>query len=558
MLIRKSDVIFKNSDLVVLGIFLIALMVLFYTTNQIIALAIVITITTRYTVKHYQLRHYIKKHLMAQIEMLEKLFNSSTDLIAYIDTKYKIISWNSICATTFGCVQNDMLGQDFSQIFKNRFADSIRAENIWAEFIKHIEAALQTGNSVKFCESFIVPERGFTRYSILASPAYNEDCQVCGIILVARDVTAEYLATKIAQDKEKQLHSLLENMPICAYMKDKDGHFIIGSSSFVKLLNLHNAKLSQLVISDIFEKEYLDFVEKEEKEIYITKQPLVVERQINLQGQSFFARVRKAPVINSEGEVDYMVVMYENIETERELERQKEYFIETLIHDLKVPTLAQLRGLELLQNDVLGKTNDDQKDLVVEIIKSCKYILEMISRVLQTYRFENRQKSLCFEVFSLADLLLESFNKVSSNAQEKNVQFVYASTQDDTMVEADRKEIKKVIVNLLISAISYSDKNEKILVNISTDNNQIKLSIKSHGISLSERECLTMFEKFELNSTRFTSVGGGIGLYLCKKIIDIHDGTIYANTAEKTNIFTFIIPQYRHESTINAVSPLYI
>ena len=81
--------------------------------------------------------------------------------------------------------------------------------------------------------------------------------------------------------------------------------------------------------------------------------------------------------------------MYENIESEKEIERQKEYFIETLIHDLKVPTIAQLRGLELLQKGTFGIINNDQKEILNNITDSCQYILTMISMVLNTYRFEN-------------------------------------------------------------------------------------------------------------------------------------------------------------------------
>lgn len=549
----------KFKEILSINLFLISLLVLYQTTNQVIALAFVIAITSAYVFKHYQLKIYAEKYLKTQVEILDKLFNSSQDVIIYLDRKNKVVSCNDISAKVLGCEKKEMIGSDFSLVFKNSFSDKVRAENIWTKLESHIHQALSTQQPVQFNEIFDIPDHGFACYSILICLTHNEKSEVNGVILVTRDVTTEYLATKMAQEKEKQLQCLLENMPICAYMKDREGRFITGSSSFVRLLNLHDNQMNQLVISDVFDKEYLDFIAKEEDEIYTTKQPLVVERQINLPKESFFARVRKAPVIDSEGNVEYLVVLYENIEMERELERQKEYFIETLIHDLKVPTLAQLRGLELLQKDMFGETNDDQKDLIQQIVDSCNYILEMISKVLETYRFENGQKSLCFEVFSLADVLLECFNKVSTSAQEKNIQFVYASTQDDTMVEADKDEIAKVITNLLTNALSYTERNEKIMVNISSENNQMRFTMQSRGISLSERECSTMFEKFELNTTRFNTVGSGIGLYLCKKIIDFHSGSIYASTdSNHTNTFTFVIPQYRHELNVSTNSPLYI
>lgn len=366
----------------------------------------------------------------------------------------------------------------------------------------------------------------------------------------------EALSAKInAKEKDEQLKCMMENMPIFAFLKDKSGRLVIGSAAFESVVGA-KGKLDTLHQKDIVSEECFQYSITEDAEVYRTKKPMVVEREIAFVNQSsFLARVRKAPVFDSLGEIKYLLVMYENIESEKEIERQKEYFIETLIHDLKIPTLAQLRGLELIQNGTVGEINVDQKELLNQIVDSCKYILDMISMVLKTYRFENGQKHFVFEYFSLAELLLESFEVVSHIAQEKNVEFVYAHNGENVIIEADKADIKVVILNLLSNAVMYSNRNEKIIVNIEQLDNYLQIIISSTGITLSERECRTMFNKMTGDTPKYTTVGHGIGLYLCKKIVESHNGRICASTDGKThNKFILTLPPNQQKNGTKSLS----
>lgn len=549
-------------DLISLILFVISLLILYKTTNHTLSLLIIITITVSYIIKHYTLNNFLKKELTNQVNMLEKLFNASSDIIIYLDLDMKIITFNSALVETFNFNKNQIKGVHLKKLLQQKASNPQRLNKIWQNLEQKINETIVTKRSVKYYEDYYPKDdKNVAYFNMLIFPAINSNKKVKGTILVARNVTEEYGAKINAVEKEKQLKCILENMPLCAYLKDKNDRFIVGSSSFEKFVDVtDNAEVRQLQLSDVYDKDYIEIIKKEEADIYKNKKILSVERQVVLPKQTFWGRIRKIPVINTNGEVSALVVMYENIESEKEMERQKEYFIETLIHDLKIPTLAQLRGLELIERGALGKINKDQRELVEEIQDSCKYILNMISMVLNTYRFENGQNRLIYEKFCINSLLLDCFNEISPLAQEKNINFTYSSTQENTTIDADKAEIKKVIINLLSNAIVYSNKNESINVDISTENNYLKFNITSKGIRLSERECTNIFNKVSVdNSPKYTTIGHGIALYLCKKIIDLHNGKIYATTDGKdTNSFTFVIPQFRPELKPQKASPLFI
>ena len=228
----------------------------------------------------------------------------------------------------------------------------------------------------------------------------------------------------------------------------------------------------------------------------------------------------------------------------KEVEDQRKFFIEVLTHDLKTPILAQLRGLELLYDEKFGEfNNEDQKEILFQIKESCHYVLEMISKILRIYKLEKGQAPILHENISLEDILLQSFSTVDPYAKEKGVEFVYLATGINTELEAEKRDIKMVIENLLMNAILYSKYGEKIFVKFEKTSRYLKFEIITKGNVLSERDCKRMFNISCVNVPNYSIIGQDISLYLCKIIADCHRGKVYAESdGEMYNKFTLELP----------------
>lgn len=212
---------------------------------------------------------------------------------------------------------------------------------------------------------------------------------------------------------------------------------------------------------------------------------------------------------------------------------QRETFIQILSHDIRVSALAQIRGLELLD-----KNNQDE-ELIKEINESAKYSLEMINMLLNTYQYENGKQILNYQKNVLLEIIEAKVQQLQKYANEKNIKFYYGKNLNKSIC-ADKTELSKVFYYVISTAIFNSEKNNIIAISAKDYYSCMEISITYCGASLSEEECKRMF----LNTPRFSTVGHGIKMYMCKKIIEFHGGKISVkNLKDRINVFTFTIPK---------------
>ena len=223
------------------------------------------------------------------------------------------------------------------------------------------------------------------------------------------------------------------------------------------------------------------------------------------------------------------------IEHKRNLLIQREYFVNLLSHDLRIPTIAQIRALDLLKSERLGSLNFSQKDMIMQIEDSCKCILNLMSLMINTYGIENNTYKLIYEKFNISDVIVSCFNELLPQAAEKKITFEYKNNikNNNFFVTADKTEIKKVILNIMSTSIMHTHYGEMISVILSSAKNKIKITITGNN-----EEYISCDN--DANPI-YTSVGQNIRLGFCKKIIETHKGKIFENLNK--NCFSFELPK---------------
>ena len=217
-------------------------------------------------------------------------------------------------------------------------------------------------------------------------------------------------------------------------------------------------------------------------------------------------------------------------------------FIETLSHDIKTPVIAQIRILELLTEGFFGKLNKNQLLIINETLDASKYMYELISTLVSTYRFENDFK-LNYSCFNFVTSLENAVKNIDNFLKINNLKIIIVPEISKPLVFGDEIKIKKVLDTLLFNVLNFTLKNSEIKIFITEYNNILNFLIEFDSEYLNNEKIKSFFDFH--NSKKYDKLGCGIGLYLAKKIIEKHSGVVFAKNYEKQkNIVGFEIPIY--------------
>lgn len=371
------------------------------------------------------------------------------------------------------------------------------------------------------------------------------------IILLTATIIAVYLSIqnirlKKFKTKNDFFESAIKNFPLGTYLKDLNGNIIISNKELGKITGLSENELIKKNIKDIFSKQDMFLIEKGDKEVIKTGKALSFERAFNNNdNKKHIYRIIKSPIFDKSGNISGFVIVFKNIDKEKELEASKETFIATLTHDLKSPTSAQINMLNLLLRGHFGKLNPEQYEMVRLTCCSCKYMSELVSTILSTYSCDCCALKLNPENFDLVELISSLACGSEYLASDKEQNIVFNHNMQNCMVYADRLQLKRVIVNLLSNAITYGFEKSTIKIDLLKSKNFIELSVENKSRQIPESDLKKLFKRFtKTEMSHFNKTSTSLGLYLSKQIIDLHKGEIYAKSYEDgTCIFGFRLPE---------------
>jgi len=217
--------------------------------------------------------------------------------------------------------------------------------------------------------------------------------------------------------------------------------------------------------------------------------------------------------------------------------RQQEDFVMRLTHDLRTPLVAADRMLGLFHQEALGALSDDMSEAVSSMIKSNSNLLQMVNTLLEVYRHDAGSKTLTFVPCDLREIVDEVVHELSPLATERGLTLIAeleASDQSENMVMGDRMELRRVLTNLVGNAIKFTDTGwvkvrlgKMAEMNTATLNNSILpvlLEVSDSGTGIALEEQPTLFERFRQGNHKRS--GSGLGLYLSRRIIESHQGSI--------------------------------
>lgn len=226
------------------------------------------------------------------------------------------------------------------------------------------------------------------------------------------------------------------------------------------------------------------------------------------------------------------------------LYEQREDFIATLTHDLKNPLIGANRILELMAAGTLGKLTEQQVRLLLNLKDSNDALIAMVINLLEVYRFDTNVDKLQKENTDLSNLIESYIETAMPLLKDKNIELV-VSCQTFGCVPIEQNAIFRVIQNLVENAIKFTPKNGQIKIRLWLENGNVFFQVADTGPGVPEEERARLFQRFfQGRRGKASTFGTGLGLYLCRQIVQAHNGNIWCEEYEENNgaVFTLTIP----------------
>jgi PAS domain S-box-containing protein len=217
----------------------------------------------------------------------------------------------------------------------------------------------------------------------------------------------------------------------------------------------------------------------------------------------------------------------------------KSEFLSSMSHELRTP-LGAILGFAQLMESGTPKPTPSQKRSIDQILKAGWYLLELINEVLDLALIESGKMSLSPEPVSLDDVMLECQAMIEPQARQRGLRVRFPRLGIPLFVEADRTRVKQVLINLLSNAIKYNRPDGEVVVEYAVSTpGRVRICVEDTGEGLSSAEIAQLFQSFNrLGRETSTEEGTGIGLVVCKRLVELMGGVIgVESTVGKGSVF---------------------
>ena len=356
-------------------------------------------------------------------------------------------------------------------------------------------------------------------------------------------------ALDTVRESEERVNTILETAQGAFVAVDFKGHITDWNTQAQKMLGWSRAEilgepLTTLVperfrgpvgqaLHDFNRTGVADFVDARFERLLLTKD-----------GRELPVSVRIGLI--NHGKLKFFSAFLYDISEAKKVERMKSEFISTASHELRTPLTAIYASLDMLHSGMGGELPADARELIGISLKSAERLVRLVNDVLDVEKIESRSMAYYRVPQPLLPLVEQAITATQSYADQYQVQFELNAAAEEAVVSVDADRIIQVIVNLLSNAAKFSPAGGAVVhVNVRQLPGSVRVSVMDAGSGVPEAFRDRIFQRFAQvdASDRRQKGGTGLGLNICKSIIEEHQGTIdFVSEAGKGCEFYFDLP----------------
>lgn len=347
---------------------------------------------------------------------------------------------------------------------------------------------------------------------------------------------------RVEQEKNKTRATLV-NLPNGLIVFDKQERITLINPEAERTLNLKESEVINKKISQISRFPNL------------TKLYRALGKKIEWTGQKYelilnkplrrFFQVSVTPVVIKRETIGLMIILHD-VTREKEIERLKTEFVSISAHQLRTPLSAIKWTLRMLLDGDVGNLTLEQLDFLKKGYESNERMINLVNDLLNVARIEEGRFIYDLTPQSLEEIIGEAIDQIAAIIKVKKIKIVFNKPKQALpKIEVDKEKISIVVQSLIDNAIRFNEPGGEVTISIKYDKFNLEVMVKDTGIGIPQDQQKRIFDKFfrANNAARLETEGTGLGLFICKNIIEAHSGKIWFESKENQGTaFWFSLP----------------
>ncbi len=378
---------------------------------------------------------------------------------------------------------------------------------------------------------------------IVKAPVRNSEGAVVGIVGVSRDISERKQAEAALRKSEEQLRAVLDAIPDRAWLKDAQGRYLAVNRSIQEFFGLPEDEIVGKTVDDLYPADMRQLVKDEEAKILSTLRSTRNERQFG-PSKRWYETI-KTPILGADGFAAGLVAISRDVTDRKQAEdelrtakaqaedanRAKGEFLSHMSHEMRTPMNAILGFAELA---LLEQPDAKQREHLIKITDASKSLLRVIDDVLDFERVDAGKLQLESIDFKISDVLQNVRNVIERSAITKGLALRMKVAEDvSPLLKGDPLRIGQVLINLCANAVKFTSSgfvDVQVDKDPASDNSpMLRFAVRDTGIGISHEELARLFQPFtQADSSTTRRYGGtGLGLVICKRLVELMGGRIW-------------------------------
>ncbi len=473
----------------------------------------------------------------------------STDVgVLFLDRDLMIRKFTPRIAKSFSIIERD-IGRSFEN-----FTHSINHDNL----VEDVRWVLSTGQPFETD----VKDRTGHDYFLRILP-YRVAMEIEGVVVTLIDVSSLKRAQSEVHQRDIRLRGILDNSPSFIFIKDLQGRYLVVNEQCKRVFGRPSSQILGKTLSEFMPQHIVDRLEESDARVAETGETIEIEETIPRKGKGRTYLTTKYPLRDENNRIVAIAGIKTDI-TKRKLAqrkaqraiRERDRFLAMLSHELRNPLAAIKNAAKVLSrietddsrirsvSDVLNRQSDQLGCILDDLLD--------ISRVIQG-KIDLRR-----EVFDIRDSVNDALLAVRSVATAGGIKLTKEIAGTALPVFGDQSRLQQVLVNLLVNAVKYTPSGGEVQFSVGTEDGQVVITVADNGMGMESQLVSRVFDPFVQGKDTIDRAEGGmgVGLTLVKSLVELHDGSIVAQSdgLGKGSTFTVTIPISEEEILSNETS----